>query len=82
MMHSIPAQIAWLTKYVTLVPGDVISTGTHHVGLSPINDGDRVEMEAQGMERLFFKVKGFGPRKDADWFPPGPPPKGKGGKPD
>jgi len=81
MMHSIPAQIAWLTKYITLVPGDVITTGTYHVGLSPINDGDRVEMESEGMERLVFKVKGFGPRKDADWFPPGPPPKGKGGKP-
>jgi 2-keto-4-pentenoate hydratase/2-oxohepta-3-ene-1,7-dioic acid hydratase in catechol pathway len=77
MMHSIPAQIAWLTKFVTIVPGDVISTGTYHIGLSPINDGDRVEMEAEGMERLTFHVKGFGPRKDAHWAPPGPPPKGK-----
>jgi 2-keto-4-pentenoate hydratase/2-oxohepta-3-ene-1,7-dioic acid hydratase in catechol pathway len=77
MMHSIPAQIAWLTKYITIVPGDVISTGTYHIGLSPINDGDKVEIEAEGMERLAFNVKGFGPRKDVHWAPPGPPPKGK-----
>ena len=28
---------SWIT---TLQPGDVVSTGTNHVGLSPIQDGD------------------------------------------
>lgn len=71
MSYSIPAQIAWLSQYITLKPGDVISCGTHHVGLSPINDGDRVEMEVEGMERLQFAVKSYAPRSTGNWRPPG-----------
>ena len=71
MTHSIAAQIAWLTQYITLMPGDVIACGTHHAGLSPINDGDQVEVEGDGLERLSFDVKSHGPRKTADWAPPG-----------
>ncbi len=73
MMHKIPDLIVWLTKYITLMPGDVISTGCYHIGLTPINDGDTVEMEVEGLERLRFKVKGYGPRKDAHWEPPSMP---------
>jgi len=82
MMHQIPAQIAWLTQFVTLRPGDIISTGTYHIGLSPINDGDRVEIEIEGCEKLGFNIKGFGEPKTENWAPPGPPPKGgEGGSP-
>lgn len=71
MTYSVAAQIAWLTQYITLMPGDVLSCGTHHVGLSPINDGDLVEVEGDGLERLAFNVKSHGPRKTAHWAPPG-----------
>ena len=71
MAHSVAEQIAWLTQWITLNPGDVISCGTHHKGLSPINDGDRVEMEVDGGERLSFNIKAHGPRKMENWRPPG-----------
>ena len=71
MNHSVRAQIAWLTQYITLMPGDVICCGTHHIGLSPVNDGDRVEVEVEGLERLSLNVRSHGPRKDAHWRPPG-----------
>lgn len=71
MSYSIAEQIAWLSQYITLKPGDVISCGTHHVGLSPINDGDRVEMEVEGMERLQVAVKSYAPRSTGNWRPPG-----------
>ena len=70
MTNSVAAQIAWLSQYVTLEPGDVISCGAHHIGLSPINDGDRVAMEVDGLERLEFNVRSHGPRKTAEWRPP------------
>ena len=71
MNHSVRAQIAWLTQYITLMPGDVVCCGTHHIGLSPVNDGDRVDVEVEGLERLSLNVRSHGPRKDAHWRPPG-----------
>ncbi len=71
MTHSVAAQIAWLTQYITLMPGDVLACGTHHVGLSAINDGDKVDVEVEGLERLSFSVRSLGERKTAEWGPPG-----------
>ena len=71
MTQPVAAQIGWLSQCIMLQPGDVVSCGTHHVGLSPINEGDRVEVEGQGLGRLHFSVKSYGPRKDAFWGPPG-----------
>lgn len=71
MTYSVAAQIAWLTQYITLMPGDVLCCGVHHRGLSPINDGDRVDMEVEGLERLTLNVRSHGPRKTAEWRPPG-----------
>jgi 2-keto-4-pentenoate hydratase/2-oxohepta-3-ene-1,7-dioic acid hydratase in catechol pathway len=71
MLHWIAPQISWLSQLITLSPGDVVSCGVHHVGLQPINEGDRVEVEGEGLERLRFTVKSYGPRKDAHWRPPG-----------
>lgn len=80
MAHKIPDQIAWLTRFVRLEPGDVIATGTYHEGLGPINDGDALEIEIEKMGKARFLVKGHGPRKDAEWMPgknqPQPPPGG------
>ena len=71
MAHPIAEQIAWLSQWITLMPGDVISSGTHHEGLSHINDGDKVEVEVDGCERLRVTVKSYGPRKTEHWRPPG-----------
>ncbi len=77
MAHKIPDQIAWLTKFLELQPGDVIATGTYHEGLGPINDGDVLEIEIEKMGRAKFFIKGYGARKDAEWMPgvsqPAPP---------
>jgi 2-keto-4-pentenoate hydratase/2-oxohepta-3-ene-1,7-dioic acid hydratase in catechol pathway len=45
---------SWIT---TLQPGDIVSTGTNHVGLSPIQDGDVIDMEIDGLGRLTVNVK-------------------------
>ena len=80
MAHRIPEQIAWLSRFVQLQPGDVIATGTYHEGLGPINGGDLLEIEIEGLGRTKFFIKGHGPRKDAGWLPgtsqPVPPPGG------
>ena len=69
MAHKIPDQIAWLTRFIQLQPGDVIATGTFHDGLGPINDGDVLEIEIERMGKAKFFVKGHGLRKDTYWMP-------------
>ncbi len=41
----------------TLEPGDVISCGTNHQGLGPVQDGERVEIEVEGVGRMAVKVQ-------------------------
>ena len=69
MAHRIPEQIAWLTRFVELRPGDVVATGTHHMGLGPINDGDVLDIEIETLGKARFLVKGQGPRKDVEFMP-------------
>lgn len=42
---------------MTLKPGDVVSTGTNHVGLSPIQDGDVIDMETENLGKLTVTVQ-------------------------
>ena len=81
MAHKIPDQIAWLTRFLKFQPADVIATGTYHEGLGPVNDGDVLEIEIEKMGKARFLIKGYGPRKDAEWMPgvsqPTPPPGGR-----
>ena len=82
MAYQIPEQVAWLTRFIRLVPGDVITTGTFHVGLGPLNDGDILDVEIERLGRARFYARGQGPRKDAAFLPgaprdpnaPAPPP--------
>ena len=71
MAYPIAEQIAWLSQYITLMPGDVIACGTHHGGLCNINDGDRVDVEVDGLERLSIAVRSHAPRLTERWRPPG-----------
>jgi 2-keto-4-pentenoate hydratase/2-oxohepta-3-ene-1,7-dioic acid hydratase in catechol pathway len=56
MAHDIPASIAFVTSNTTLEAGDVIALGTNHGGLHPLQDGDVVEQEIDGLGRLTFNV--------------------------
>jgi 2-keto-4-pentenoate hydratase/2-oxohepta-3-ene-1,7-dioic acid hydratase in catechol pathway len=67
MAYNIPYQVAWLSKYAQLHPGDVIATGTHHDGLGPVNPGDVLEIEIEKLGRTKFFLGGGGPRKDIEW---------------
>lgn len=57
MGHKIPRCIEWLSSIHTLEPGDIIATGTNHRGLNPFMDGDKIEIETDGLGRLTFSVK-------------------------
>ncbi len=57
MAHKIPRCIEWLTSIHTLEPGDIVATGTNHRGLSAFQDGDVIELEAEGLGRLRFYVR-------------------------
>jgi 2-keto-4-pentenoate hydratase/2-oxohepta-3-ene-1,7-dioic acid hydratase in catechol pathway len=51
MVHDIPAQIAFISEIMTLLPGDVILTGTP-AGVGPIVAGDTVSIEIEGIGTL------------------------------
>ena len=55
MVHDIPSSVSFLSKYITLRPGDLIFTGTAGK-TQPIQPGDHVEVELQGVGVLKNKV--------------------------
>ncbi len=57
MAHKIPRCIEWVTSIHTLEPGDIVATGTNHRGLSGFQDGDRVELECEGLGKLAFGIR-------------------------
>ncbi|MSO80061.1 MAG: FAA hydrolase family protein [Alphaproteobacteria bacterium] len=57
MAHKLPRCVAWLSSIHTLEPGDLVATGTNHGGLNAFQDGDKVELEVQGLGRLAIKVR-------------------------
>ena len=57
MAHKIPRCIEWVTSIHTLVPGDILATGTNHRGLNPFMDGDKIELTCEGFGTLHIKVK-------------------------
>ncbi len=48
MARFIPELLAEVTNVVTLEPGDVVSTGTHHEALTAVDDGDTVRLGIDG----------------------------------
>jgi 2-keto-4-pentenoate hydratase/2-oxohepta-3-ene-1,7-dioic acid hydratase in catechol pathway len=56
LIFSVPELVAEITTYLTLEPGDVISTGTP-AGVGPLADGDRVEIEVEGVGTLAHDVR-------------------------
>lgn len=56
MGHDIWASIAYVSSVTTLNPGDLIFTGTNHQGLGPLQDGELVEAEIEGIGLLSLRV--------------------------
>jgi 2-keto-4-pentenoate hydratase/2-oxohepta-3-ene-1,7-dioic acid hydratase in catechol pathway len=57
MAHKIARCIEWVTSIHTLEAGDILATGTNHSGLNPFMDGDKIEIETEGLGRLTFSVR-------------------------
>lgn len=55
LIFPIPRLIAYLSRVMTLMPGDVISTGTPS-GVGPLKPGDVVEVWAEGIGSLVNPV--------------------------
>ncbi len=56
MEYSVVEVLAFITSYMTLVPGDVLLCGTNHQGLGALQDGDQAEMTIKGVGTLAVSV--------------------------
>ncbi|MGE5269101.1 MAG: fumarylacetoacetate hydrolase family protein, partial [Thiohalocapsa sp.] len=57
MAHKIARCIEWVTSIHTLEAGDILATGTNHRGLNPFMDGDKIEIETEGLGKLTINVR-------------------------
>lgn len=57
MEYSVVEILAFLSSYMTLVPGDVILCGTNHQGLGALQDGDSVHMTIELVGELAVTVR-------------------------
>jgi 2-keto-4-pentenoate hydratase/2-oxohepta-3-ene-1,7-dioic acid hydratase in catechol pathway len=57
MIFPVPEILAYVSRMMTLEPGDVIVTGTPE-GVGPIVAGSAVEVEIGGIGTLAFRVSG------------------------
>jgi 2-keto-4-pentenoate hydratase/2-oxohepta-3-ene-1,7-dioic acid hydratase in catechol pathway len=56
MVFGIPALVAFISRVMTLEPGDLVATGTP-AGIGPLVDGDLVEVEIPGVGVLRNPVR-------------------------
>jgi 2-keto-4-pentenoate hydratase/2-oxohepta-3-ene-1,7-dioic acid hydratase in catechol pathway len=56
MVFSVPKLIAYISGIMTLLPGDIIATGTP-AGVGPLVTGDVVEIEIPGVSRVSNPVR-------------------------
>jgi 2-keto-4-pentenoate hydratase/2-oxohepta-3-ene-1,7-dioic acid hydratase in catechol pathway len=75
LIWSLPRLIAYASSAMTLEPGDIITTGTPE-GVGEVHDGDRVELQITGLDRLEVSVSSAGavacPTRGADRGPKPP----------
>jgi 2-keto-4-pentenoate hydratase/2-oxohepta-3-ene-1,7-dioic acid hydratase in catechol pathway len=57
MVRPIPDLISYISSFTTLLPGDVILTGTP-AGVGPMEPGQRVEVEIDGIGTLANTIAG------------------------
>ena len=65
MVHGIPALIAYISSFTTLLPGDVILTGTPE-GVGQMRPGQEVSIEIEGIGTLTNSVTADSPRSTDD----------------
>ncbi|HSC34985.1 MAG TPA: fumarylacetoacetate hydrolase family protein [Thermodesulfobacteriota bacterium] len=51
LLFSVPRLVSFISKVMTLLPGDIVSTGTP-AGVGPMKSGDKIEVEIEGIGRL------------------------------
>jgi 2-keto-4-pentenoate hydratase/2-oxohepta-3-ene-1,7-dioic acid hydratase in catechol pathway len=51
LLHGVPALVAFVTQVMTLIPGDVLLTGTP-AGVGPMDKGDEVAVTIEGIGTL------------------------------
>jgi 2-keto-4-pentenoate hydratase/2-oxohepta-3-ene-1,7-dioic acid hydratase in catechol pathway len=51
MLHSVGEIVEWVSRVMTLLPGDVILTGTPE-GIGPMVAGERVSVTVEGLGTL------------------------------
>ena len=56
MVFPIPVLIEYITRFMTLEPGDVIATGTPS-GIGPLADGDQVVVDVAGVGEVANRVR-------------------------
>ena len=57
MVNKIGRCVEFVSHIHDLEPGDIIATGTNHLGLNPFQDGDVIELETEGLGRLRIHVR-------------------------
>ncbi|MEX0836961.1 MAG: fumarylacetoacetate hydrolase family protein [Gemmatimonadota bacterium] len=57
MVFKIPAVLEYVTRFMTLEPGDIVATGTPD-GIGPLKPGDQVEVEVTGVGKVSNPVVG------------------------
>jgi 2-keto-4-pentenoate hydratase/2-oxohepta-3-ene-1,7-dioic acid hydratase in catechol pathway len=56
MIYPVPFLVRWISRMMTLLPGDVIATGTP-AGVGPLVAGDTVEVDVSGIGVLRNPVR-------------------------
>ncbi|MBI3609480.1 MAG: fumarylacetoacetate hydrolase family protein [Nitrospirae bacterium] len=56
LIFKVPTLVSFISQVMTLLPGDVIATGTP-AGVGPMKSGDRIEIVIEGIGRLMNPVK-------------------------
>lgn len=64
MVFAIPQLIAYISRVMTLEPGDLIATGTPE-GVGPLRAGDVVEVELEGVSMVVNPVRAAAPVTEA-----------------
>ena len=56
MEHRVPELVAFASSIMTLRSGDVLSCGTNHEGLGPLQDGETAEIEIERIGKMAVHV--------------------------
>ena len=56
MEHRVPELIAFASGIMTLQSGDLLSCGTNHEGLGPLQDGETAEIEIERIGKMAVQV--------------------------